>query len=234
VHFVDARDGWVVGEKGTILATTDGGASWQKRPSGVGVMLGRVYFADAKNGWTVGQDGTILTITVPNTSEIAAAADPQKMLTALKSIGLDDRTIGQPLVEFKSIDSDVNERGKRVDQDQQALATYAPKINADTSTVSLLNNPMFLSNLNRVGITIYAFFAVTIIVAVYRYSMRLSTHYDACADALELSDGSIDARFHQLIRSLSPAGIDFGKAPRSPVDQAAEMLQAALRGGRQG
>ena len=89
---------------------------------------------------------------------------------------------------------------------------------------------MFLSNLNRVGITIYAFFAVTIIVAIYRYSTRLGVHYDACADALELSDDSIDARFHQLIRSLSPAGIDFGKVPRTPVDQAADVLQAAFRG----
>jgi hypothetical protein len=90
---------------------------------------------------------------------------------------------------------------------------------------------MFLSNLSRIGITIYAFFAVTIIVAIYRYSMRLSAHYEACADALELSDGPIDGRFQQLVRSLSPAGIDFGKVPRTPVDHAVETVQNALRGG---
>ena len=88
----------------------------------------------------------------------------------------------------------------------------------------------------RVGkvhaVSIYAFFAVTIIVAVYRYSMRLSAHYDACADALELSDGTVDTRFHHLVRSLSPTSIDFGKVPRSPVDQAAEVLQTALRSSR--
>jgi hypothetical protein len=88
---------------------------------------------------------------------------------------------------------------------------------------------MFLSNLNRLGITIYVFFGVTTIVAVYRYSMRLSAHYEACADALELSNGFIDARLNDLVRSLSPANIDFGKVPKTPIDQTVEILQSVLR-----
>ena len=89
---------------------------------------------------------------------------------------------------------------------------------------------MFLSNLNRIGITIYAFFAISIVVAIYRYSMRLAAHYDACADALELCDGWIGGDFNLLIQSLSPGKIDFGKV-NSPVDRAIDALQSAFRAG---
>jgi hypothetical protein len=38
---------------------------------------------------------------------------------------------------------------------QKELDTYFPdKGNADTPATSLLNNPMFLSNLNRLGVTV--------------------------------------------------------------------------------
>jgi hypothetical protein len=76
------------------------------------------------------------------------------------------------------------------------------------------------------------FFAVTIMVAMYRYSMRLSAHYDACADALELSRGAADERFYQLVRSLSLGNIHFGKVPNSPVDHTVELLEAVLRGSK--
>ena len=86
--------------------------------------------------------------------------------------------------------------------------------------------------MNRLGVTVYVFFAVTIMVAMYRYSMRLSAHYDACADALELSSGATEGRFYQLVRSLSPGSIDFGKVPNSPVDHTVELLEAVLRGSK--
>jgi hypothetical protein len=227
VQFVDAKNGWAVGSNGRILATSDGGATWQKRDSGVSELLQRVYFADAKNGFAVGSNGTILRLLALDTSKITA--DRSDMENALKSIGIDGRRIGQPLIDFDSTEADAADQSKRASDDDAALATYEPKAKPDATAAGLLNNPMFLSNLNRVGITIYAFFAVTIVVAVYRYSARLGAHYDACADALELSNGAIDPRFHQLIRALSPVGIDFGKTPRTPVDQATELLKTALR-----
>jgi hypothetical protein len=147
----------------------------------------------------------------------------------LQSMGETTDMIGRPWIDLQNTDSDISERSARAEQDQRDLATVAPQDNTGSIGTSLLNNPMFLSNLNRVGVTIYAFFAVTIILAIYRYSMRLSAHYDACADALELSDGPIDARFNHLVRSLSPAGVDFGKVPKTPVDHSAEILQSALR-----
>jgi photosystem II stability/assembly factor-like uncharacterized protein len=80
--FADAQHGWVVGENGTILATTDGGATWTRQSRGVplptprprqvvrrqngldtlpdfegpppGLHLMAVRFLDASRGWTVG------------------------------------------------------------------------------------------------------------------------------------------------------------------------------------
>ena len=60
VAFTDATHGWAVGDGGTILATTDGGATWSAQSSGTTVDLGAVAFTDATHGWAVGDGGTIL------------------------------------------------------------------------------------------------------------------------------------------------------------------------------
>ena len=57
--------GWAVGQKGTILQTTDEGASWKAQTSGTTEFLLAVEFLDANNGWVVGTQprggtGTIL------------------------------------------------------------------------------------------------------------------------------------------------------------------------------
>ena len=64
VNFVDASHGWAVGVSSsisgyahTILATTDGGATWKAQDAGSaasGGQLNSVYFVDAKTGWAVG------------------------------------------------------------------------------------------------------------------------------------------------------------------------------------
>jgi photosystem II stability/assembly factor-like uncharacterized protein len=50
-----------VGERGHVLLSDDGGASWRQAKSvPTRVMLTAVYFADADYGWAVGHDETIL------------------------------------------------------------------------------------------------------------------------------------------------------------------------------
>ena len=54
VHFVDANNGWAVGESGAIIHTSDG-ETWQKQDSPMSdLILYDVYFVDAQNGWAVG------------------------------------------------------------------------------------------------------------------------------------------------------------------------------------
>nr|MCU0294777.1 YCF48-related protein [Candidatus Nanopelagicales bacterium] len=61
VAFTDTSHGWAVGDGGTILATSDGGATWTAQSSGTteNVLYG-VAFTDASHGWAVGGGGTIL------------------------------------------------------------------------------------------------------------------------------------------------------------------------------
>jgi photosystem II stability/assembly factor-like uncharacterized protein len=49
-----------VGQRGHILLSGDGGATWQQSPVPVSSDLTAVFFIDAQRGWAVGQDGVIL------------------------------------------------------------------------------------------------------------------------------------------------------------------------------
>ncbi len=60
VAILDTNSGWVVGEGGTILHTTDGGTSWLKAVTSSEADLSSVAFADRLTGWAVGEEGTIL------------------------------------------------------------------------------------------------------------------------------------------------------------------------------
>ena len=54
VCFVDADQGWAVGDRGVIWHTTDGGRSWRQQASTVTCRLESVQFLDAEHGWAVG------------------------------------------------------------------------------------------------------------------------------------------------------------------------------------
>ncbi len=63
VHSPDLNTGYVVGEKGKILRTTDRGATWSSQISGIGETLRSVYFADSLTGYAAGDHGIILKTT---------------------------------------------------------------------------------------------------------------------------------------------------------------------------
>ena len=60
---LDTTTGYVVGQNGTILKTTDAGDSWQKQRSRTREHLHDVDFVDAATGYVVGTNGTLLTTT---------------------------------------------------------------------------------------------------------------------------------------------------------------------------
>jgi photosystem II stability/assembly factor-like uncharacterized protein len=60
IYFTDARNGWVVGHRGTILATADGGNTWKAQNSTSTAPLRSVHFSDASRGWAVGNQGVVL------------------------------------------------------------------------------------------------------------------------------------------------------------------------------
>jgi photosystem II stability/assembly factor-like uncharacterized protein len=52
---LDTRRGCAVGEGGSTLRTTDGGATWRTRPSGTSDDFFDVWFVDPLHGWAVGR-----------------------------------------------------------------------------------------------------------------------------------------------------------------------------------
>jgi photosystem II stability/assembly factor-like uncharacterized protein len=54
VHFVNSELGWVVGDRGVILHTRDGGRHWQRQPTPTTSRLEDVEFFDDAHGWAVG------------------------------------------------------------------------------------------------------------------------------------------------------------------------------------
>jgi len=59
-YFTDNLNGWVVGDGGYIVHTTNGGINWNAQTSGVTGRLEGVCFVDSQNGWIAGNYGTIL------------------------------------------------------------------------------------------------------------------------------------------------------------------------------
>jgi len=60
VQFTDSNRGWIVGDLGIIILTTDGGTNWDFAASGTTDVLRSVHFINEITGWAVGEDGTIL------------------------------------------------------------------------------------------------------------------------------------------------------------------------------
>ncbi|MGH9768975.1 MAG: YCF48-related protein [Blastocatellia bacterium] len=73
VRVSNSWNGWVVGNNGTILKTTNGGDAWTAQTSGTAANLRDVYFVDANHGWAVGDSGVILT-----TSDGGATWSPEQ------------------------------------------------------------------------------------------------------------------------------------------------------------
>src|SRR6059036_2485690 len=60
---LDSGTGFVVGDTGTILKSTDAGATWTPLTSGTSATLHGIYFLDPNEGIAVGDSGTIVRTT---------------------------------------------------------------------------------------------------------------------------------------------------------------------------
>jgi len=54
LFMLDLQHGWIVGEGGVILRTSNGGNIWSTQPSGTVARLDDVHFLNAQRGWAVG------------------------------------------------------------------------------------------------------------------------------------------------------------------------------------
>jgi photosystem II stability/assembly factor-like uncharacterized protein len=60
IHFIDSLTGWVVGERGLIYKTTDGGITWQQMSNGVNMQSLDIHAFDENVLLSIGDIGLIL------------------------------------------------------------------------------------------------------------------------------------------------------------------------------
>ena len=91
VTCTDTNRAWAVGIMGTILHTTNGGATWEAQSSGTDWHLYDVTFINANEGWVVGEQGTIL-----HTEDGGSSWNPQTSNTThtLQSVCFIDNMTG--------------------------------------------------------------------------------------------------------------------------------------------
>ena len=119
-----------------------------------------------------------------------------------------------------------------VTQELKAVSTIASEKLADflesqkSSSTSLLITTLA----TRVGALLILIFLVQILINLYRYNIRLSTYFDARADAVEmyLSKGFEHLSLTELMTVLSPDNLDFGKSPVSPVQHAVDLAKEII------
>ncbi|MEI6449709.1 MAG: YCF48-related protein [Actinomycetes bacterium] len=83
VAFPDAAHGWAVGDAGSIVATTNGGATWSAQSSRSRAILFSVDFTDATHGWAVGDGGAILATTDGGATWSAQSSGTTELLYAV-------------------------------------------------------------------------------------------------------------------------------------------------------
>jgi hypothetical protein len=105
---------------------------------------------------------------------------------------------------------------------------------SNSKTVSPFEDPSFLtSQVTRISVVIIIFFAVQLLVGIYRYNTRLAAFYFAQADAVLMMDRPVVAV--EMASGLTPGEVDFTKGPQTPMGTMKDVLLAATRmGGRGG
>lgn len=98
---------------------------------------------------------------------------------------------------------------------EEALDRY---LSAEVDRVNPL--PVVVSTFTtRAGAVLVLVFFVQILVSMYRYKVRLASHYDACADVLQLASRRNDLNLSVLASLLSVKHIGFGKSLKLAPDQ---------------
>lgn len=58
IYFQDQNKGWAAGKEGTLIKTTNGGATWDPVTTNTDAWFSSIFFLDHDHGWVVGPDYT--------------------------------------------------------------------------------------------------------------------------------------------------------------------------------
>ncbi len=84
LHFFNGSIGWVAGENGIILKTTNGGVSWSQQQTPTSAFIYSINFINSLTGWACGEFGTILKTTNGGTNWIAQTSSTNALLWTIQ------------------------------------------------------------------------------------------------------------------------------------------------------
>jgi photosystem II stability/assembly factor-like uncharacterized protein len=91
-----------VGERGHVLESTDGGATWRQRVAPTRSTLTAVFFVDERHGWAVGHDEVILRTTDGGATWTRTHFEPQKQQPLL-DVWFANETVGFAVGAFSTV-----------------------------------------------------------------------------------------------------------------------------------
>jgi hypothetical protein len=94
VSFVNANDGWMVGQNGVLRVTVNGGAAWAAQSTGTGQSLDAVSMVSTTSGWAVGVGGTILATTNGGATWTEQGAGINQPINAISAVNASDAMVG--------------------------------------------------------------------------------------------------------------------------------------------
>lgn len=146
VTFVDARNGWAIGERGIILHTSNGGATWDEQDSRTNLELTSVEFINADEGWVVGNFGFIAHTADSGESWEQQADQSITLGLNFAKVSFIDADIGYVLTErggsiFKTING--GETWMREFLSNTSKRTDMIFINSDRGLILFLNGGIF-------------------------------------------------------------------------------------------
>jgi photosystem II stability/assembly factor-like uncharacterized protein len=127
-HYFYASDthGWAVGELGTVMATIDGGVTWQRQYSGTEMSLSKAVFVDTQVGWVVGTSGQLLKTNNGGATWTAVSYGQSEMPASIGASDANNAWVVNPWSSGVWVTRDGGSRWSRVQAENQGVQTYVP------------------------------------------------------------------------------------------------------------
>jgi Photosynthesis system II assembly factor YCF48 len=139
-HLLDSGVGFVVGDAGTILKTTDAGMTWSPVTSGTTNALHDVYFFDATQGVVVGDQGLILRTTDGGTGWQGVASGVMDGLRAVSFSGVNGISAGDSQTFSIQPIQDLRGRSVKADFSDPRCSDPETSSNSSSATYSALKD----------------------------------------------------------------------------------------------
>lgn len=130
-------------------------------------------------------------------------------------------------LRYGEIDAQTAAAMMSVDREQFSLNVAAMKdVPMQVGLKMIENNDRLISSTAmRAGTIIVLIMLVKVFVSAYKYNQRLAGFYSARADVLTLSATEYPSDFDQLVRSLSPDGLEFEQMTDDLLGRLAQSVQ---------